>query len=211
MPAPTRTKEATASRREGLVRAALALAAQGSPAEVTTGALAAAIGITQGGVFKHFPSKEDIWLAALDWAQADLLARLNEAAARHAAPGQTLQALRAVFMAHIIFVREYPGLPRIVFQELQHPRPTALKAGVQALMTRYRELVAGLLARAREEGALSPRVDLAGAALLFLGAVQGIVMQSLMSGSLQSTQAQAESVFAIVEAGLVAAPDVQES
>ena len=54
MPQLPRTKHRTADRQAELVQAALQLAAQHSPAEVTTAALAQAIGITQGGVFKHF-------------------------------------------------------------------------------------------------------------------------------------------------------------
>jgi len=49
------------------------LAARKSPAEITTADLAQIIGITQGGVFKHFKSKEVIWLSVLDWAHTTLL------------------------------------------------------------------------------------------------------------------------------------------
>jgi TetR/AcrR family transcriptional regulator len=54
---PSHTKQKTEDRQLALVAAALQLAAQKSPAQITTGALAAAVGITQGAVFKHFESK----------------------------------------------------------------------------------------------------------------------------------------------------------
>ncbi|MBU4506032.1 MAG: TetR family transcriptional regulator, partial [Gammaproteobacteria bacterium] len=44
-------KQPTHTRQAELVAAALALAAERSPAEVTTAALAQAVGITQGAVF----------------------------------------------------------------------------------------------------------------------------------------------------------------
>ena len=56
------TKQPTHTRQAELVAAALALAAVRSPAEVTTAALAQAVGITQGAVFRHFESKQAIWL-----------------------------------------------------------------------------------------------------------------------------------------------------
>ena len=47
-------KQPTEIRQAGLVEAALRLAAQRSPADITTGDLAKAVGITQGAVFRHF-------------------------------------------------------------------------------------------------------------------------------------------------------------
>ena len=65
-------RQATVIRKASLIEAALNLAAQRSPAGITTGDLAAAVGITQGAVFRHFSSKEAIWLSdeqgdAEDW------------------------------------------------------------------------------------------------------------------------------------------------
>ena len=162
----TRTKLRTEDRQAELIQAALDLAAIKSPAEITTGDLAQAIGITQGGVFKHFESKEAIWLAVLDWTHQTLIDRLLQVAkSQQTSP---LQALRAVFMAHIDFVQTYPGVPRLIFQELQHAKPKALKGKVQLLMADYRGLVAGLLAQAHEDGLITAEVDTKGAVVLFI-------------------------------------------
>ncbi len=196
-----RTKLKTEDRQAELVQAALDLAAMKSPAEITTGDLAQVIGITQGGVFKHFESKEAIWLAVLDWAHQTLIGRLQQVA--QAQQTSALQALRAVFMAHIDPVQTYPGVPRLIFQELQHAKPTALKGKVQLLMADYRGLVTGLLAQAHEEGLIAAEVDPKGAVVLFMGAIQGLVMQSLVTGSLKDMARQAQAVFNIYEAGLL--------
>ena len=206
MLAPSRTKHRTEDRQAELVQAALQMAAQRSPSEITTGDLAQAIGITQGGVFKHFESKEAIWLAAIDWAHQTLLARVQEAASRPGAEGQPLQALREMFLAHVSFVQQYPGVPRLIFQELQHAHRSALKDKVQVLMSDYRQVLVRLLTRAQRDGQLSPQVDLASAAVLFLGAVQGLVMQSMMTGTLKNMPGHARSMFDLLEAGLRAPP-----
>lgn len=196
-----RVKLKTKDRQAELAQAALALAAQRNPADITTGDLAQAIGITQGGVFKHFDSKEAIWLAAIDWAHQSLLERLAEAAQENEA--DSLEALRSVFIAHIVFVEQHPGVPRLIFQELQHPTPTPLKAKVQSLMNDYRALIADLLAHVRREGMIAPEVDLKAAAVLFMGAVQGLVMQSLVSGNLRDMKFQAKKIFNLYQAGLL--------
>jgi AcrR family transcriptional regulator len=194
-----RPKQATEVRQASLVAAALALAAQRSPAGITTSHLAQAVGITQGAMFRHFASKEAVWLAALDWAGDTLMARLNSAA--NAAPGP-LPALQAVFIAHVDFVVAHPGVPRVIFQELQHAEDTPLKARVHSLMQQYRALLVGLLQRAHQQQLLAPGTDLPAAAVLFVGSVQGLVMQSLMSGQVSAMAAQAPGVFTLYLRGL---------
>ena len=204
MVANTRIKLKSEDRQAELIQAALRLAAQRSPAEITTGDLALVIGITQGGVFKHFESKEAIWLAVLDWAHQSLMERLEQA--RQARQDNALQALRAVFLAHIDFVVQFPGVPRLVFQELQHAKPTPLKSRVQQLMADYRTLVTQLLAQAREERLLAKNVEIPSAVVLFMGAVQGLVMQSLVTGNLHGLARQGKAVFQLYEAGLLPNP-----
>lgn len=194
-----RPKQATEVRQASLVAAALALAAQRSPAGITTSDLAQAVGITQGAMFRHFASKEAVWLAALDWASDTLMAQLNTAA--NAAPGP-LAALQAVFIAHVDFVVAHPGVPRVIFQELQHAEDTPLKARVHSLMQQYRALLVGLLQRAHQQQLLAANTDLQAAAVLFVGSVQGLVMQSLISGQVSAMAAQAPGVFRIYLRGL---------
>jgi AcrR family transcriptional regulator len=197
------TKQPTHTRQAELVAAALALAAERSPAEVTTAALAQAVGITQGAVFRHFESKEAIWLAVIDFAHQDLLARLHAAAAAQTLP---LAALRGVFMAHVDFVVEQPGVPRVIFQELQHPEDTPLKARVRGLMQAYRTLLVGLLQQAQAARQLAPGTDLQAAAVLFIGSVQGLVMQSLLSGQVGAMRALAPAVFDLFQQAIAAPP-----
>lgn len=196
-----RPKQATEVRQAGLVEAALQLAAQRSPADITTGDLAQAVGISQGAVFRHFPSKEAIWLAVLDGASDTLMARLQTAAGTASTP---LAALRAVFMAHVDFVVAHPGVPRLIFQELQHAQDTALKASVRGLMQKYRSLLMGVLQQAQDQRLLAPGTDLQAAAVLFIGSVQGLVMQSLLSGDVRSVTTHAPGVFMIYQRGLTA-------
>jgi AcrR family transcriptional regulator len=182
----------TEQRQTSLVQAAVRLAAERSPAEVTTADLAQAVGITQGAVFRHFASKEAVWLAVLDWATEQLLGELQAAATGAPHP---LAALQAVFKAHVDFVIRHPGVPRLIFQELQHAGETPLKARVRTLMQRYRALVTGLLEQARGQGQLMPQADLEAATVLFIGSVQGLVMQALVSGQVAGMALLAPRVF----------------
>jgi TetR/AcrR family transcriptional regulator len=198
-------RQNTDIRQASLIDAALQLAAHRSPADITTSDLAASVGITQGAFFRHFPSKEAIWLAVMARVTDQLMGRLQAAAQlRNCDPSVShpLAALQDVFIAHVDFVIAHPGVPRLVFQELQYSQPSALKAAVQNLMQQYRALVMGLLQQAQEQGLLNSDTDVPSATLLFLGSIQGLVMQSLINGQVQAIAQQAPGVFAILIRGI---------
>ena len=200
------SKQATEFRQAALIEAVLKLAARRNPSGITTGDLAQAVGITQGAVFRHFDSKEAIWLATMAWVNRTLMNQLHTAAGLDAnelaAPADAIAALRAVFMAHVDFVTQHPGVPRIIFQELQQPQDTAIKASVRQLMQQYRMLVMHLLTLAKENNLIAASADLQSASVLFLGSIQGLVMQSLTSGDVTSMALQAPGVFDLFQRGL---------
>jgi TetR/AcrR family transcriptional regulator len=193
----------TEERQAEIVAAALKLAREYSPVSITTSDIAAAIGISQGAVFKHFPTKDAIWLAAMKWVRERLLLRLDEAAR---AETSALQRLEAVFRAHVAFVIAHPGAPRVIFHELQQPTDSPVKQEVRALLQAYRQLLLRLFKAGVENGELPAKLDHQAAATLFVGIVQGLVMQSMLTGKPAAMKAQADRVFALYLRGIREAP-----
>src|SRR5512146_1496146 len=81
-------------RREEIIRVTLELAAKQGVDDVTTQDMAQAMGVTQGAVFRHFASKDAIWLAVMQWVREQLMAVLARAAAGGRDP---LDALERMF------------------------------------------------------------------------------------------------------------------
>lgn len=194
---------ATASRQAEIIAAALRLAQERSPALITTTDLAQAIGVSQGALFKHFDSKDAIWLAAMEWVRDHLLHEIQAAAAASDAP---LEALRQVFEAHVNFVALHPGVPRMIFHELQQPADSPLKESVRSLMKSYRQVLLTLLKQATQAGLLAPGLDAPAAATMFVGIMQGLVMQSMLSGHVSTLRAEAPRVFELYLRGIRAQP-----
>ena len=193
------TRLPTEERQAEIVAAALHLARTVSPVSITTSDIAAAIGITQGAVFKHFPTKDAIWVASMKWVRERLLAKLEEAAR---AETSGVLALEAVFRAHVAFVIAHPGAPRIIFHELQQPADSPVKQEVRALLHAYRQILLSQLKVGMKLGELPAGVDLEAAATLFVGIVQGLVMQSMLTGRPAAMKAQGDGVFGIYLRGI---------
>lgn len=184
----------TEERQAEIVAAALLMARDTSPPLITTAGIAAAVGVSQGAVFKHFASKDAIWLAAMGWVRAQLLDALDRAAA--AAP-RDLDALRAMFDAHIGFVVAHPGVPRVIFHELQSPADSPVKHEVRSLLQQYRQRLLQRLASAAQQGDVARGTDLDAAATLFVGMLQGLVMQAMATGQIGAMTAQAGPAFVL--------------
>lgn len=196
------TRLPTEQRQAEIVMAALNLARDISPAAITTGDIASAVGVTQGALFKHFPTKDAIWLAAMKWVREHLLLELEQAV-RATCPGAL--ALEAAFHAHVAFVIAHPGVPRVIFHELQRPADSPIKEEVRALLQAYRQLLLEHFNAGKKSGALPTRLDSEAASTLFVGIVQGLVMQSMLAGKASVMKTQAEAVFNLYLRGIQAA------
>lgn len=186
-------------RRAATVEAVVELAAEQNPSDITTTAIAQRMGLTQGALFRHFPTKDAILESVMDWVAERLLARVDKAAASATSP---MAALEAVFMAHIDFVAEHPGVPRMLFGELQRPGDTLPKKMVQALIRRYGERLQHLLEAGKTQGELHAQLDIEAASVSFIGSIQGLVMQSLLAGDVTRMRRDAVGVFAIYLRGI---------
>lgn len=186
-------------RRAVTVEAVVELAGSVNPSEITTAAIAKHMRVTQGALFRHFPSKDAIWRAVMEWMAERLLGRIDRAAQGIDSP---LAALRAMFMSHVEFVIEHPGVPRMMFGELQRAEASPAKDMARTLIRRYGDRLRALLERGKAGGEIAPEVDVEAAATLFIGTIQGLVMQSMLSGDIGRMRAEAPGVFAIYQRGI---------
>lgn len=186
-------------RRAVTVQTVIDLAGEQNPNDITTSAIAARMGLTQGALFRHFPTKEAILKAVIEWVAKHLISRVEIAAA---ANPSSKDALRAMFSSHIEFVRKHPGMPRLLFGELQRTDMTGPKIVAQELMAHYRQLLGSLFKDGKACGELDPDLNEDAAAALFLGTIQGLVMQSLLAPEQDWIQRNADAVYAVFERGI---------
>ncbi len=200
----TRKKNLPAAERRAVtVEAVVELAAEQNPNDITTAAIAKRMGLTQGALFRHFPNKDAILQAVMEWVSERLLSRVDKAVQAAASP---LAALEAMFLTHVEFVVEHPGVPRMLFGELQRAEETGPKRMVQTLIRSYGERLRRLIEEGKTQGELETHLDTEASALLFIGTIQGLVMQSLLAGDIGRLRHDAPRVFAIYRRGIRSTP-----
>lgn len=186
-------------RRAVTVETIIALAAEQNPGEITTSAVAGRMNLTQGALFRHFPTKDAMWQTVMEWVAEQLLARIDRAAQGAASP---LAAVEAMFKAHLGFVTRYPGIPRMLFGELQRAKDTAAKRVVRTLLTQYARRLHALLEQGKIQGEVAAEVDVNAAATLFIGMIQGLIMQSMLAGKIARSRGAAPGTFSIFARGV---------
>lgn len=193
-------KNLPASERRALtVESVVTLAGTQNPSEITTAAIAKHMNLTQGALFRHFANKEAIWQTVMEWVADRLLSRIDRSAEGIESP---LAAMEAIFLSHIEFVAEHPGVPRMMFGELQRAETTPAKRIAQTLIQRYSERLVTLVEQGKRRGELAADLDGEAAAILFIGTIQGLVMQSMMAGNVERMRRDAPRVFAIYRRGI---------
>lgn len=185
------------------VEAVIALAAEQNPSDITTSDIADRIGLTQGALFRHFATKDALLQEVMSWVAEHLLARITRAAAGAPSP---VAALEAMFDAHVDFVVQHPGVPRMLFGQLQQHAETMPKRMAGTLLQKYGEQLRHLLEAGRAQGFLDADLDVDAATVMFIGTIQGLVMQSLLKGDPAQIRRDAPGVFAIYLRGIGAMP-----
>lgn len=186
-------------RRAATIMAVVDLSATQNPSEITTAAIAKHMRLTQGALFRHFSGKAAIWESVMDWVAKRLAARIELAAQSSTT---ALEALEAMFMAHIDFVVSHPGVPRMMFGELQRADDTAAKKMVRTFIRRYEKRLCALIEEGKNTGEFAPQLDAAAVATLFVGSIQGLVIQSMLAGEPERMRDEAQRVFALLKRAL---------
>jgi len=195
----TKKRMSSEDRQSEIIRVAVELAEEKDVGSVTTQDMADAMQLTQGAIFRHFASKDDIWLAVMHWIRDSLMKVLGKAAADATDP---LDALQRMFLAHVAFVSKHPAIPRIIFSELQHKKDGKMRHLIQELMSGYESRIAGLLDAAKEQSLVDGALDSKSAAVLYIGMIQGLVMQVSIFGGKRSLMHEAEKIFPIFLQGI---------
>lgn len=172
-------RKSAETRKAEIVEAALRLADELGPDRLTTGAIAEKVGLTQPGIFRHFPKKKDLWEAVAVRIGTLMEARWKAARSGVSAP---TDEIRAVIRAQLRLIQSNPAIPAILFSRELHSKNKNLRAAFFELMGRFHRTVAGLVARARESGELREDLDADDAAYLIIGLVQGLAVRWSISG-----------------------------
>ncbi len=177
--APSRSSQL---RRQQAIETLLELASERPPSQIRTAQISERMGLSEAALFRHFPSKESLWLATLEhgialaWQQIDHLLRSPRSLTR------PLDALRELLRLQFSINRTLPGLPPLIFHELQNRAPGACRGVVINHLERLRQRLEELVGLAQRHRELSPEMSSATLADTLLTLMLGLLLQDQIRG-----------------------------
>lgn len=180
-----RQYQSTETRRRQVAQAALKTIAEDGVARFTSKAVADRVGISDGTLFRHFGSKVEIVLEAMDLLEVEIDAGLIET-------GDPRSDLEAFFRHRAAFVGAQESVGRLIFSdELIH---LAGDVGLERVERWRRRSVSYLLTRLQAlgaAGALRPDLDIPAMSMLVQGALLTFAMQASLGRATSSAELEA--------------------
>jgi AcrR family transcriptional regulator len=163
-----------AERRQKLVETAILVFSEGSYRGTTTAEIAKAAGVSEPILYRHFASKRDLYLAALDHVWSQVRENWEVALAQEAS---VLAALEVVGGANFASRDCKHQLSELWVQALSEAtEDPALRKHLRKHMREVHDYFAAMLRRGQEEGVIHADRDADAEAWIFLsGSVLGMV------------------------------------
>lgn len=161
-------------RKTEIVEALLDLADRVGPDRLTTNDIAREIGVTQAAIFRHFPTKADLWLEAGDVIAGRLTQAWGRALASDPTPGGRLRGLIA---AQLRQIEAAPALPAILHSRELNVDNAGLRDRFRGLLMQFQGHLVANLEGMISDGSMGARVRAADAAELLISLVQGVAIR----------------------------------
>jgi AcrR family transcriptional regulator len=140
---------------------------------LTVRAIAEELSVTEGALYRHFKSKHEIVSLLIDDVENSLLTVI-EIPARF--PGDPVGKLKKIFLTHVSNAEQRKGMTLIVINESLMIRDKIIKKKMLKVMSRYQEILKGVLREGIKSGKINKNVDVDAAGITFFGMIQTAVM-----------------------------------
>jgi len=185
-------------RRHDVIEAAMEIIRHEGVARLTTRSLSRAVGIAQPTLFLHFGNKSHILVALVDTIQERLQKEMAGLGLERLTP---LERLQAVIRAHLHFIQQQPGIPRLLFSEELQSGDPVFRDRMNELVQYFLNFLAQLIGAAQAQGEIRADIVPQQNACILIAAVQGLAFRWVLSDQRFVLSEQADAVITALISG----------
>jgi len=174
----TRQRETTGIRQRQITAAALRIIGDKGIHGATTAAIAVEVGISEGNIYRHFRSKEEIVRSVIGKIGEDLLLILGEVKII----ADPLEKLGEIFRRHLAYAENNRGIPRTIFSEEVMVNNEALREDIGKRLAGYCAGVREAIAEGQRQGSVRRELDPAALTSMFIGTINFAIIRWVLSG-----------------------------
>jgi AcrR family transcriptional regulator len=192
------SEEANLARREEILETATALFAEQGFSDAVTQALAERLGVGKGTIYRHFPSKRALFLAATDRVMRKMQERIS---ARVTGIEDGLERLERGIATFLQFFADHPSFVELLIQERAYfkdrKRPTYFEHR-EVNIQRWKQLYRDLMAAGRMREMPVERITTVMSNVLY-----GIMVTNFFNGQPAPAEVQAKEILDVIFAGVL--------
>lgn len=166
------SRKPTAVRKRQIISAARTLIVKHGSAHVTARRIAEMVGISEGGIYRHFKSKKDILLLLADQIRRDLVGEVAGASNNGHSP---LEVLDSTLRHQLSAVKRGQVVSFQIIAEIISLGDKKLNKKMPGIIDKYTACLAALLKRGVETGEVRQDINVEAAATLLFSMIQGLV------------------------------------
>jgi TetR/AcrR family transcriptional regulator len=171
---PDSAPTAQVDRKQQILMALSEMLEKAPDTRITTARLASAVGVSEAALYRHFPSKRNMYAALLKFAEDTLFGLIGRI------PGEQAGALdqcHRLLCIYLEFCEKNPGITRLLTGRALTGESVRLHQQVEQLYQRLETQLKQYLREAEMREQLRTRLPMATAANLLMAAAEGRVSQ----------------------------------
>lgn len=168
----------TVRQREIIIAARAVIFSKGIE-KLTVREIAKELKITNGALYRHFKSKNEIISLLIDDIEETLLSAIQEAANK---TGDPLEKLESIFLSHLSYSEQMKGTSFTVINQVSGLKDKRLKRKMLGVLSKYLKTIKGIVIQGMESGIFRKDIDPNSASIVFLGTLQSMVTLWCLSG-----------------------------
>ena len=167
------------AKQKNIIESAIVLIAEKSIQQLTIKNLARKLGVTEGALYRHFPSKIDILLSILLMFQDEARKNLEEVkASNHPA----LQQFEEIFLYRLKYFTEKPAVAAVIFSESIFQNHKRLSSEVNKFLKMHEETLRIILKRGIENKEIKNDIAVDETIYIIIGSMRYLVTRWRLDG-----------------------------
>ena len=172
-------RKTTDIRQEEIKQAVLDIIYTDGLKNLSTRNLAKRIGMSEGSIFRHFATKQDIILSIINDVQDDFIGQLRKVSTTDEDPEIRLKKFICATIEYLIANK---GITMLLFSEASHNNDAALKSQLQKIFNNQKILVSKIILDGISAGTWDESIPVDNLAMLYMGIPVSLNIEMILSG-----------------------------
>ncbi|MCF6326625.1 MAG: TetR/AcrR family transcriptional regulator [Devosiaceae bacterium] len=173
----TSIRKTSRDRRQEIEQTALDLAYIHTPQKVSTGMIAARLGLTQPAIYKHFSNKQDIWRAVGERLAGEIRNNISFGTKSQATPVSTLKQLVS---AQLDLISQNPAMPELLLMRVEAGGSADCQVTIQSAIADFQRELEDNLHLGVKDKTFIETLNVQDAALLIMGVIQSSILRMIV-------------------------------